>query len=110
MEGNIQLKVGERFDTGMKYIGADGVPRPVLRKILAIDSLPNAGAKNFAHSESLIATRYAKATIWASNGTICKTENSIGVTIDITATNVAITTTTDLSLYVNGLIVLDFCL
>lgn len=110
MEANIQYKAGERFDTGLKYIGADGIPRTIIRKILALDSLPNNASKNFPHGESLNATRYAKASLWASNGTICKSENSAGVSAEVTATNVAIATTTDLTLYVNGLIILDFCL
>ncbi len=108
--GNVSLVAGARFDTGLKYIDANGVVSPILRKVLALNSLPNNSSKNFAHAETLSVTKYARASFWASNGTIHKSENSVGCSTEVTATNVAIATTTDLSLYVNGLIVLDFCL
>ncbi len=108
--GNVSIVAGARFDTGLKYIGSDGIAYPILRKVLALNSLPNNASKNFAHGETLSLAKYAKAYFWASNGTIMKSENSVGCSTEITATNVAIATTTDLSLYINGLIIVDFCL
>lgn len=112
--GNIQIQAGGRFDTGRKFIGTDGVARPVYRKQLLIDALANAGAKNVAHTEAIrlnTGSSYARVVgMSISNGTLVKTEGSIGVTIDISATNVVITSTTDLTLYVNGIVEIDFCL
>ena len=104
------IQAGQRFDTGLKYVDSSGVSHVIYRKILALNSLPNAGAKNFPHAEALSASRYAKVSFSVSNGTTIKTEQSAGISIDINATNVAITTAADLTAYVNGLIILDFCL
>lgn len=108
--GNVSIVAGARFDTGLKYIGSDGIAYPILRKVLALNSLPNNASKNFAHGEALSIAKYAKASFSVSNGTTIKSEDSVGCSVDINGTNVAIATTTDLTLYVNGLIILDFCL
>jgi hypothetical protein len=113
MEGNIHVKVGGKIDTGKKWVDANGVARIIYRKTLAIGALPNNTTKNVAHGESINLTAvggYADViAAWASNGTILKTQNSTGVTVDINGTNVVVGTTADLSAY-SGFVTIEFTL
>ena len=111
-EGNPEIKVGVKFDTGKKWIDAAGASHVIYQKALTVGALPNAALKNVAHEEALnVVSKYANVVaLWASNGTNVKTLTSSGITIEITATNVAITTATDLSLFINGVVVIEFCL
>jgi hypothetical protein len=114
--GNPDIQAGGgKVDTGKKFVDSDGVSHVIYRKALALDgttsSLPNTALKNVAHGEAVALNRYAKVvSLRADNGTTIKTEASSGITIDITATNVAITTASDLSAYVRGVVVIEFCL
>lgn len=114
--GNNQIKVGERIDTGRKWIDpATGAASVIYQKTLALDgttsSLPNAGAKNVAHGEAISLGKYARVvSLRADNATTIKTEHSSGITFDINVTNVIVTTVADLSLYLRGAVVIEFCL
>lgn len=111
MNGNIQIQVGGKIDTGKKWIDANGAPHVIYRKTLSVGALPNATSKNVAHGEAVSLTKYHKVEgLFANNGTTVKTENSSGITVDMNATNVVITTATDLSLYVGGVVTIEFCL
>ena len=114
MDGNITIANGQRYDTGRKFIGNDGVVRPIIQKTILAAALPNAALGNFPHGEAIrlvAGSSHAKiVAISAANGTVVKSEGSIGVTVDFTNTNIAITTTTDLSAYTNALITFEFVL
>lgn len=110
--GNNNIVVGQRFDTGKKWIDAAGAGHVIYRKALTVGAFPNATTKNVAHGEALnVATKYTDVVaLWASNGTIMKTKNSVGVSAEITASNVVVGSTADLSLFLNGIVVIEFCL
>ena len=112
-EGNPEIRVGGgKFDTGKKWIDAAGASHVIYQKALSVGALVNNTTKNVAHGEALnVVTKYTNVVaLWASNGTVVKTLASTGVTADINATNVVIGTTTDLTLYINGVVVIEFCL
>ena len=111
ISGNNNIQSGRKQDTGRKWVDASGVPHPIFEKALLVSALPNATLKNVAHGETInVVSKYANVTaLWASNGTNVKTLHSSGITIELTATNVAITTATDLSLFINGVVVIEFC-
>lgn len=113
--GNIQIKVGGKFDTGKKWVDSTGAAHVIYQKTLALDgttaSLPNATTKNVAHGETIALNKYAKVVgLRADNATTIKTLESVGVTAEINATNVVVATTTDLSLYLRGNVTIEFCL
>lgn len=114
--GNNDIKAGGgKVDTGKKWFDANGDPHIVYRKTLALDgttsSLPNTTTKNVLHGESLNVQKYARVKeLRADNGTTVKGLNSSGITVDINATQIAITTASDLSLYIRGLVTIEFCL
>lgn len=116
MLGNNQIIVGGgKFDTGKKWIDSNGVGHVIYQKTLALDgttsSLPNNAAKNVAHGEDISLTKWHKVVgLRADNGTLVKTENSAGVSVDLNVTNVVVTTTSDLSLYLRGSVTIEFCL
>lgn len=107
--------IGEAaVDTGMKYVHTDGVVSSIFRKVLRLDAttsaLPNATTKNVAHGETIALAKWARVSVLrADNGTTIKSLNSSGITIDINATNVIVGTGADLSTYVRGVLVLEFC-
>lgn len=107
--------VGEAaIDTGMKYVHTDGVVSKIMRKTLRLDattsSLPNTTTKNVAHGETIALAKWCRiAAFRADNGTTIKTEKSAGINFDVTATNIIVTTASDLTAYVRGVIVLEFC-
>jgi hypothetical protein len=112
---NIIQAGGGKVDTGKKFIDANGDPHVIYRKTLALDgttsSLPNATSKNVAHGEAIALNKYAKVKeLRADNATTIKTLESTGITAEINATNVVITTASDLSAYVRGLVTIEFCL
>lgn len=111
-EGNPQIQVGVRYDTGKKWVDASGVPHVIYQKALSVGALVNNTTKNVAHGEALnVVSKYTNVVaLWASNGTIVKTLASTGITADINATNVVVGTTTDLTTYINGVVVIEFCL
>jgi hypothetical protein len=72
--------------------------------------MPNATTKNVAHGETIALAKFARvASLRCDNGTTIKTEKSLGVSFDINATNVIVASTADLSTYVRGVLVLEFC-
>lgn len=111
-KGNPNKGVGAKIDTGMKWIDAAGASHVIYRKLLTVGALPNATLKNVAHGEAInVVSKFARVVaLWASNGTNVKTLTSAGITIELTATNVAITTAADLSLFINGVVEIEFCL
>lgn len=114
--GNVDIKAGGgKIDTGKKFIDANGDPHVIYRKTLALDgttsSLPNTASKNVAHGEAVAINKYARVTeLRADNATTIKTLESAGITAEINATNVVVTTASDLSAYVRGLVTIEFCL
>jgi hypothetical protein len=114
--GNPTIEAGAgKVDTGKKFVMPDGTVHPIYRKTLALDgttsSLPNNTTKNVAHGESIALNKYAKVTeLRADNATTIKTLESVGVTAEINATNIVVATTSDLSLYLRGLVTIEFCL
>lgn len=113
MNGNFEIQAGAgKVDTGKKWIDSSGVAHIIYRKVLTVGALPNATLKNVAHGESLnVVSKYLRIkALWASDGTTVKTLTSSGITIEVTATNVAITTAANLSAFINGVVVIEFCL
>ena len=104
------LSTDRAIDTGKKYVHSDGVISPIFRKTLTIGALPNATLKNVAHGETIALAKYARvADFRADNGTNIMVAPSLTTTFMITATNVVVTTATDLSLYLRGIVTIEFC-
>lgn len=107
--------IGEAaVDTGMKYVHTDGVISPIFRKVLRLDAttsaMPNATTKNVAHGETIALQKWCRvAALRADDGTTIKTLNSVGVSAEVTATNIVIGSTANLSTFVRGVVVLEFC-
>lgn len=101
-DSNFGAEVGRKVDTGKKWI--DG--SVIFRKLLSIGALPNSTTKNVAHGEAAInLTKYARVSDFtARNGT----QYISPPAITITNTNVAVTTTSDLSAY-TGWVEIEFC-
>ena len=111
--GNSNIKAGERIDTGKKWIDANGDPHVIYQKVLNTTALANAGARNVAHGESIGLSKYANVVGgFVTNGvTIIPIGGTAGAEpiCRINATNVVITSTTDLSTY-SGQVIIEFCL
>lgn len=111
MEGNNEIEIGGKHDTGRKWIDSDGAAHVIYQKTLSVGALPNTAPKNVAHGEAIALTKYAKiVSLRADNGALIKNETSAGVSVEIDAANVVVTTTSDLSLFVNGIVTIEFCL
>lgn len=106
IDGNPNIKVGEKLDTGRKWIDSNGAAHVIFQKTLSIGAMPNNTTKNVAHGDaSLSLTKFAKVKeLWASNGTTI----TFAATATINATNVVVATTTDLSTY-TGYVVIEYC-
>ena len=107
--------IGEAaVDTGMKYVHTDGVVSPIFRKVLRLDattsSLPNNTTKAVLHGETIALQKWCRVSaLRADNGTTIKTEKSAGISFDVNATQVVVATTSDLTTYLRGVLVLEFC-
>lgn len=99
--GNVQLEAGKKFDTGIKYTDSSG-SRAVFRKVVDFGALPNTTTKNVAHGES-VDPDLATGTIYANDGTTALT-----LTPSLTATNISLTTTSDLSSYANAIAIIEY--
>jgi hypothetical protein len=105
-EGNIQIKIGKTFDTGLKFIDGNGVPRIIYRTFIDFGALPITTTKAVAHGIATPALdpAYAKLELISDDGTTSK--RLTNGTVD--ATNVSITTAADESAFVNTIAVLDY--
>lgn len=107
--------IGEAaVDTGMKYVHTDGTISPILRKVLRLDAttsaLPNNTTKAVLHGETPNLQKWCRiAAFRADNGTTIKTEKSVGITFDVNVTQIIVATTSDLTTYLRGVIVWEFC-
>ncbi len=102
-----QMIVGRRYDTGKKWV--DG--SIIYKKLISFGALPNATTKNVAHSETISLTKMARVSAFiARNGTLYANIPFVTITsMSISATNVTIISTTDLSTY-TGWVEIEFCL
>lgn len=108
MDGNYQLKVGGKFDTGKKFVDSNGVPSIIYGKLLESGSLPNATAANVAHGESVDVNKPWSAKAWADNNTTA-VQDGTDIKLAMNATNIVVTTVANLSSY-HGKIYIEFCL
>lgn len=104
-----EIKAGEpEYDSGKKFIDANGVPRIIYRKVLDVGALPNTTTKNVPHGVTnmeMAVGSYHKAEVLASNGTI--TIGRSELVLNVSATNLVITTTDDKSAF-EGIGIIEF--
>lgn len=111
MDGNINLVTGQEFDTGKKYVDANGDSHVIYRKAVAnADALPNNNNDDVPHGiasidldKPIVLSRF---TAW--NGTTTRLLQGV-VTITVTATNINIATTANLSAYTTSVIEIEYC-
>lgn len=106
--------LGEESTTDSFFKSADGKSWPIYSKVLAIAALGNAGAVNVPHGVAAIKLdgHLHVRNLMASAGTGGATSRTIlaggAVTVGIDATNVVLTTTTNLSAQ-SGRVVIEYC-
>jgi hypothetical protein len=100
-DGNVEIRAGHSYDSGAIY--DDGTNKRVIRTAFVdFGALPNTALKNVAHGLASVDVAYAVAAIHANNGTTADT-----FIAQMTATNVSITTTSDLSAW-TGLAMIQY--
>lgn len=106
--GNYQYKAGERVDTGDKFIDKNLKSHTIYRKMLDTGNLGNSAATTILHGEAIDLSRYSKVVgLYADNNV--QTVHNGQVQVNINATQVVMTTTTNLSTY-HGKVIIEFCL
>lgn len=117
MDGNYQLIVGKRMDTGKKWIDpASGRAFPVYKKLIDVGALPNATTKTVAlgndaqgNAEVVDVAKYAGVSaFWATNGTVVMMWN-LDLTIQLTTSSVQLISGTNLSSFTQGYVEVEFC-
>ena len=85
--------------------------RPIFRKTFDFGALPNTAAKNLAHGLTFDANMsFVKITAVATDPVnfLSFPIPTTGVTISLDATNIIITTTSDLTAYTNCFVILEY--
>lgn len=105
-----QLQVGVEVDTGKKYINpSTGEASIIYKKVIDTGSLPNNTNEDTAHG--IIGLSLAKPVvlkrITGFNGTTTRLLDAV-TTITVTATNVNIATTANLSAYTSSLVEIEY--
>lgn len=110
----ISPALGEESTTDGWFTSVDGKKWPIYSKVIDFGALPNAGAKNVPHlvtGMKLDAHLHVR-NLYASAGALGVTSRTIlagnAVAVGIDATNVVLTTTTNLSAQ-SGRIVIEYC-
>ena len=109
---NYQIRVGETIDTGKKLFDADGEPRIVYRKRLALTvALPNNTNQDKAHGVTDIDLSMPVVVTQLTGITTAGTSRFAGgnVSFTVSATNINIATTLNLSTFTTGEIEFEFC-
>lgn len=101
-----QMVEGSKIDTGKKW--TDG--SIIYKKLVSFGALPVTTTKNVAHGVTPALTKYARVSAFiARNGTQYLNIPAVSLTaITITATNISITSTADLSAY-TAWVEIEFC-
>lgn len=111
MEGNnAMIKAGDEIQTDKVWVDpATGTRYPVYRKMVDTGALPNATGKNVAHGVTGMAvTKYMKASLWATDGSTKGRVIAGDPVVEVTATNIVITATANLSAYTASTVLLEF--
>lgn len=118
MNGNIQVLVGKRFDTGKKWIDPANEHRafPIYGKVIDCGALPNNTTKTVAlgndaagNAEVVDIAKYGRiVSMWANDGTHLLLSHR-DLTIDLIAASVELVTGTNLSAYTQSYVEIEFC-
>lgn len=99
----------ERMTDDVWVDPANGDRYPVYEKIISTGALPNATSKNVAHGiTDIAANKYLWATLWASNGTVSRS-NSSDPAVIVDASNIVIQAAGNLSTYTASTVYLKYC-
>ncbi len=100
--GNYQLNVGEKIDTGVKWLG-----ERIFTKIIDVGALPNNTTKDVAHGESLAIEGFTSARVfgWDADNALCVHRD---LTIELTSTHVRLVTATNLSGITQAYVQIEF--
>lgn len=104
------LVIGQEVQTDQLWQDAAGANWHIYRKVLDLTALPNAGAKNVAHGVATIKLDAYNSvrTAWAAGGGNFASLEAGSFTAALNATNLVITTTTNLSAQ-SGFAVIEYC-
>lgn len=109
------LGIGEESRTSEVFVDDNGVCWPIYVKRLDCGAMPNNTTKNVAHGVTDIKigglSYFECLSLRADDGTNVWDERNggTGVRTSITATNLVLVSTTDLSLHVRGVALIAYC-
>lgn len=111
----LNLAAGDETQTSANWIDANGKAWPIYAKRVTVTGvnapMPNAGTSNTAHGISALKLdgHFAVRRLRSDDGTNTYDERTGATTISVTATNLVITTTANLSTHLRTDAIIEYC-